>query len=255
VRLEPYIKEIPKLKPLDELIWAYNELKADAVKLHRWFRRTSQKKRTRRKALYITATVLIIVLAFGLIASLASADEQKEQYLRTQKTLESVQLKADKAKQAELLLQQQLQKEVELKQQIEQLNSELQAKAQSKTTGGYGAVDTNFGWGNSYDYGYCTWYVANRVKTPNDLGNANTWDDRARGHGFTVTTIPKVGSIAQSDAGYLGHVAYVEQVVDGQVYISEMNGVAGWNKVGYRWMPIGSFVYIYLWSPIYDPLI
>ena len=103
--------------------------------------------------------------------------------------------------------------------------------------------------GNGYDYGWCTYYAASRVAVPNNWGNANTWDDYARMSGWTVSSRPVVGAIAQTDSGWGGHVAIVEAVSpDGtQIKYSDMNGIAGWGRVGYSgWVPVSSFPhYIY----------
>jgi N-acetylmuramoyl-L-alanine amidase len=110
-----------------------------------------------------------------------------------------------------------------------------------------GSFAANYG-GNGYDYGWCTYYAASRVAVPTNWGNANTWDDYARLSGWTVSTVPVAGAIAQSDAmSYLGHVAYVERVNDdGTIYYSDMNGVAGWGRVGYATVPASFFQhYIY----------
>lgn len=106
-----------------------------------------------------------------------------------------------------------------------------------------------FGGANGYDYGYCTWYVATRVAVPTNWGNANTWDNYAALSGWTVSSVPRAGAIAQSDYGFLGHVAYVEAVsADGtMIKYSDMNGLAGWGRVGYSdWVPASHFPhYIY----------
>lgn len=94
--------------------------------------------------------------------------------------------------------------------------------------------------GNNYSYGYCTWYAYNRrvelgLPAYRSLGNANTWDDRARAAGITVSRIPIAGAIFQTDAGYYGHVGIVESVnPDGTINISDMNGIAGWGRRGTR---------------------
>jgi uncharacterized protein YraI len=55
-------------------------------------------------------------------------------------------------------------------------------------------------------------------------GNANSWDDAARRSGVTVASRPKVGDIAQSDAGGYGHVAYVAKVnSNGSFVVEEYN--------------------------------
>lgn len=96
---------------------------------------------------------------------------------------------------------------------------------------------------NGYWYGYCTWYVATRIDVPNNWGDANTWDNYARvTPGWVVTQTPVVGSIAQSNRGPDGHVAVVEEVSEDGKFIkfSDMNGLAGWNRVGLNteWLPI-----------------
>jgi len=95
-----------------------------------------------------------------------------------------------------------------------------------------------FSWGttavygfNGYDPGFCTWYVANkRIEIgrplPANLGNAYTWDDRARMAGFTVVygKAIKGAAVVTDTNSNPGHVAYVEEVLsDGSVRISEMN--------------------------------
>lgn len=99
--------------------------------------------------------------------------------------------------------------------------------------------------GNTYGYGYCTWYVKNQAPwIPNGLGNANTWASRAPSYGLTVSSVPRVGAVAQSSGGNLGHVALVTGVSGNSVTISEMN-YQGWNVVSSRTEPISAFIYIY----------
>jgi surface antigen/LysM repeat protein len=93
----------------------------------------------------------------------------------------------------------------------------------------------NYGF-NGYDYGYCTYYVASRIAVPSNWGNANTWDNYARATpGWAVSLTPSAGAVAQTDRGSLGHVAIVEAVSpDGtMIKYSDMNGLAGWGRVGY----------------------
>lgn len=97
---------------------------------------------------------------------------------------------------------------------------------------------------NNYEYGSCTWYVASQINVPDTLGNANTWAYYAGLLGYTVSTVPKVGAVAQSTAGVYGHVAIVVAISDGQVELSEMN-VVGSNIVDIRWIPLESYAYIY----------
>lgn len=102
---------------------------------------------------------------------------------------------------------------------------------------------------NGYDYGYCTWYVANRIAVPSNWGNANTWANLAPLSGWTVSRAPHAGGIAQSNRGAEGHVAYVEAVSDDGTMIkySDMNGLAGFGRVGSSdWTPSSHFEnYIY----------
>ncbi len=119
------------------------------------------------------------------------------------------------------------------------------------------AVHGAFAWGiapmygsNGYDYGYCTWYVANRISMPSNWGNANTWAYYAPSSGWSVSKAPVVGSIAQSTGGAEGHVAFVEAVSEDGTTIkySDMNGLAGWGRVGSTtdWVPASHFNnYIY----------
>ncbi len=117
---------------------------------------------------------------------------------------------------------------------------------------------TGFAWGgsavygyNGYDYGYCTWYVAQRRAAagnpvPANLGNASSWGYIARGAGLPTGTTPQVGAAVVTSTRGEGHVAYVEAVNDdGSIFVSEMN-VAGWGVKSTRTFPGGSgFTYIY----------
>jgi surface antigen len=109
---------------------------------------------------------------------------------------------------------------------------------------GFSSFTPTFGY-NGYDYGYCTWYVASRISVPSNWGNANTWDDYARRTpGWAVVLLPSVGAIAQSDAGWAGHVAIVTAVSDDrtQIKYSDMNGIAGWGRVGHSdWVPASRY--------------
>ncbi len=111
------------------------------------------------------------------------------------------------------------------------------------TSGGASSTGGNFSWGgsqaiygyNGYDYGYCTWYAANRraqvgKPIPANLGHASTWKALAQRAGLSVGNTPaKYAVIWSPPRDYYGHVAFVEDVYpDGSVLVSEMN-VAGWN--------------------------
>lgn len=109
------------------------------------------------------------------------------------------------------------------------------------------APTASYGGGNTYDYGYCTWYVKNRrgASLPNGLGNANTWYSRAWGMGMAVGSEPRAGAVGTTTRGEWGHVVYVESVNgDGTINISEMNAPT-WGAVTYRTANAGEFTYIY----------
>lgn len=96
--------------------------------------------------------------------------------------------------------------------------------------------------GNSYVYGYCTWYAkSRRPDLPNNLGNAVTWVARAQAQGIATGSAPRVGAVGQKG----NHVVYVEQVnSDGTVTISEMNR-QGVGIQSSRTVPANYFIYIY----------
>ena len=97
--------------------------------------------------------------------------------------------------------------------------------------------------GNKYAYGWCTWYawqwrhdnMPESYNLPSNMGNANTWASAARAAGFNVNRTPAYGAVFQTAASWLGHVGVVIGVnSDGSVTISDMNGIAGWGRVGTR---------------------
>ena len=120
--------------------------------------------------------------------------------------------------------------------------------ANTVATSSYNAFSSGFAFGsspiygyNGYDPGWCTWYAASQVGVPSNWGNANTWDDYAPSSKWTVSSRPKVGAVAQTDAGWAGHVGVVEAVsADGKmIKYSDMNGLAGFGRVGYSgWVPV-----------------
>ena len=103
----------------------------------------------------------------------------------------------------------------------------------------------------NYSYRNCTDYVATRaaafgVTLPDNLGNAGMWDDNARALGWAASTTPRPRSIAVSNAGTFGHVAFVESVnADGSVNVSEYN--RDWaGTYGTRTVSASTFVYVYV---------
>lgn len=130
----------------------------------------------------------------------------------------------------------------------EKLKREIPAAVSLPTkTPGVVATAPVYDASNTYDYGYCTWYVKNRrgASIPNSLGNANTWYSRAAAAGMSVGSVPKAGAVGTTTRGALGHVVYVESVnSDGSVNISEMN-YQGWGVKSSRTTSASEFVYIY----------
>lgn len=123
----------------------------------------------------------------------------------------------------------------------------------ASTSGSIQGFTASYG-GNGYDYGYCTWYVANRRAAagkpiPSNLGHASTWKIRAQAAGYSVGAAPAAGAVAwKVPHDYYGHVAYVESVnADGSFVIIEMN-VAGWNRVSSQTVSpaqLGQYSFIY----------
>lgn len=97
--------------------------------------------------------------------------------------------------------------------------------------------------GNSYSPGYCTYYAKQRrPDLPNNLGNANTWYQRAVAQGIPVGSEPRVGAIGEAKT-YM-HVVYIEAVNGNTVTVSEMN-YKGRGVVSTRTAPASEFRYIY----------
>lgn len=95
---------------------------------------------------------------------------------------------------------------------------------------------------NGYDYGWCTYYAAARSGAPGNWGNANTWAYYARLSGWNVSSTPTAGAIFQTPAGWAGHVGMVEEVYgNGTMKISDMNGIAGFGRVGYAVVPVTQY--------------
>jgi len=95
---------------------------------------------------------------------------------------------------------------------------------------------------SSYPYCYCTWWVAQKREVPS-WGNAKDWLKNAKESGYQVCfgsyCEPKVGAIVSLKTRHpLGHVAYVEEVKDGKIIISEMNYL-GFGIVSKRSLKIG----------------
>lgn len=103
------------------------------------------------------------------------------------------------------------------------------------------AANFNASAGNRYAYGWCTWYAYERraqMGRPigSFWGNASSWAYSARSAGLTVNNTPAAGAIFQTGGGYsgMGHVGIIESVdwSKGTVTYSDMNGLAGFGRVG-----------------------
>lgn len=97
---------------------------------------------------------------------------------------------------------------------------------------------------NTYSPGYCTWFVASRRPVPSGWGNARNWLANARAAGFATGSVPRVGAIAWTGAGAMGHVGLVTGVNGSQATIAEMN-YAGFGVVSTRVANASEFQYIY----------
>ena len=97
---------------------------------------------------------------------------------------------------------------------------------------------------NNYSAGQCTWYVASRRPVPGNWGNARTWMGGAQRAGWATGSVPAIGAIAWTPAGYYGHVALVVEISGSRVLVSEMNYYGAF-RVDQRWAPASSFAYIY----------
>lgn len=107
-------------------------------------------------------------------------------------------------------------------------------------------------WG--YYYRNCTSYVAWRSAKAGfqldeagsgrrSLGHGGQWADNAgRYDGLSVSNEPKVNSYAVFNVGGFGHVAFVEEISDSRVRISE-----------YNFSPLGGGEYSERWVPRYQP--
>ena len=99
---------------------------------------------------------------------------------------------------------------------------------------------------NAYpDQSQCTAGVASSKGNIPSWGNANQWDDNARASGKTVSNVPVVGSVAQTDGGYYGHVGVVTSIQGDSVTILEKNYDYN-GSIRTHTVPTSSYVYIYL---------
>ena len=219
------------------------------------------KKKNQRKLIFVVGVVVILALAGFIIKGQADQRELQQRIIENQNVIEKTQkdvqeLKNDVNKKQETIeanaktIEEKNQKQAELEKKVEEL-TELNKQLKSYGSGiGGGAVkagsNVTANNGNTYGYGYCTWYVKNmRPDIGSQWGNANQWYASAQAAGFATGSEPRAGAIGVSFSGAAGHVVYVESVSGDTIHLSEMNGSAGWNVVGTRTAHKSAFVYIY----------
>lgn len=112
----------------------------------------------------------------------------------------------------------------------------------------------------------CTSFVSWRLHERNGMagfsnhfrgehwGNAANWDDVARRLGYRVDSVPAIGAVAQTDAGRVGHVAWVTAIGRGTVTIEEYNHALP-GGYGSRTVPVGEFRYLHLADVAPSPFI
>lgn len=95
-------------------------------------------------------------------------------------------------------------------------------------------------WG--YYTGNCTSLVANRLhnvnhfEVPRAMGNGAQWGAVARSLGYRVDNTPAVGSVAYYTDGVYGHVAWVAEIVGGNIVVEEYNWIRN-GKMDYTYHP------------------
>lgn len=95
-------------------------------------------------------------------------------------------------------------------------------------------------WG--YYTGNCTSFVANRLhnvnhfEVPRAMGNGAQWGAVARSLGYRVVNTPAVGSVAYYTDGVYGHVAWVAEIVGGNIVVEEYNWIRN-GKMDYTYHP------------------
>ena len=112
----------------------------------------------------------------------------------------------------------------------------------------------------------CTSFVAWRLQERNRMagfandfrgahwGDATNWDDVARELGYRVDSVPAIGAVAQTDAGRVGHVAWVSAIGPGTVTVEEYNHALP-GGYGSRTLPVGTFRYLHLDDVAPSPLL
>ena len=95
--------------------------------------------------------------------------------------------------------------------------------------GGYTILGTMRGGYNGGYPGQCTWYANyKRPDLPNRMGNGGQYISNARRYGLPTGSTPRPGAlVSTTEAGYYGHVAYIESVnwSNRTMIVTEMNYV------------------------------
>jgi surface antigen len=102
-------------------------------------------------------------------------------------------------------------------------NTSTHEPTQTGTVTSTRATTSNDLRGNSFPWGYCTWYAAARRPDVSWMGNANEWMANASAQSRAIGKIPAVGAIIQTNESWWGHVGIVDAVNGDQITISEMN--------------------------------
>jgi surface antigen len=110
---------------------------------------------------------------------------------------------------------------------------------------------------NEGDPGSCVYYVMDRFHKqygtyPYAIGDARELADSAARHGWTVSSVPRVDSIAVYQPGMNGaedgpgHTDWVEQIDGARIYVADMNFPDPW-VISHRWInkPDPGVRYIY----------
>ena len=107
---------------------------------------------------------------------------------------------------------------------------------------------------NPMPWGWCTWYAwqwryEHGSPLPGGLGNARYWAGQLAARGYSVGRTPAYGAVFVSSAGYYGHVGIVTAIIDDNtIQITDMNGVAGWGRVGSKNVSSSEYAY---WQFVY----
>lgn len=218
-----------------------------------------RKKKNQRRLLLAVGAITIAILSAFLVQGIQKQNSLREEIVKNQADIKKaqnniVELQDDVSKKQKTLeandktIKADAEKQNELEKKIEDLNKQITNL--KSAYGGYGGAEsvgsTSYTAGNSYTPGNCTWGVKNwKPEVPNFWGNANQWDDSARASGIRVDGTPTVGAVAQTDAGWAGHVAMVIAVDGNNVTIKEMN-YGSLYTINTRTVSSGEFVYIHV---------